>query len=97
MTPGGYLVGSQEVARILGVSQGLRSFSIAQLYDHLYRPDLVEELLKGDPEGKYQDAVSILNLEKILDSGPAPQIELREKSTELVGGTVRLSVRLKDI
>ena len=39
-----------------------------QFYDHLYRHDLVEQLLKGDPEGKYADAASKLNLEKILDS-----------------------------
>jgi hypothetical protein len=39
-------------------------------YDQLHRPDLIDELLKGDPQGKYKDAVRSLNLESILDSDP---------------------------
>ncbi len=58
-----------------------------QFYDHLHRPDLVEEVLKGDPEGKYKDAARRLNLETILDSGPAPRIELLPDRTEKSGET----------
>src|SRR5262249_27470565 len=39
---------------------------------------------------------SKLNLQKVLDSGPAPQIELLEKRTEQSSDTVRLSVRITD-
>ena len=67
-----------------------------QFYDHLHRPDLVEELLKGDPEGKYKDAARRLNLETILDSGPAPRIELLPNRTEKSGETVKLAARLVD-
>jgi hypothetical protein len=68
-----------------------------QFYDHLYRPDLIEQLLKGDPEGKYADAASKLNLEKILDSGSAPQIEqLPERKTELINDTAKVTVRLTE-
>jgi hypothetical protein len=35
----------------------------------------VEELLKGDPQGKYKDAAGRLDFEKILDSAPAPRIK----------------------
>jgi len=65
-----------------------------QFYDHLHRPDLVEELLKGDPLGKYKDASRRLNLETIIDSGPAPRIELLPKRGEKSGETVKLAVRL---
>ncbi len=92
----GFLAGTDQGLKNAHVSSGTAIFDINQFRDHLYRPDLVEELLKGDPEGKYQDAASKLNLGKILDSGPAPQIELLQRKTERAGGTVRLSVRLKD-
>ena len=69
---------------------------MSQFRDHLYRPDLVEALLKGDPEGRYSDAASKLNLQIILDSGAAPQIELIEKRTEQSADTVKLAVRITD-
>src|SRR5262249_55764474 len=62
--------------------------------DQLYRPDLVEEALKGDPEGKYKNAAHELNLQKILDSKPAPQLEHLEQETERAGGTIKLAVRI---
>jgi len=37
-----------------------------QFYDHLHRPDLVEELLKADRQGKYKSAARRINLERIL-------------------------------
>ncbi|HWE19119.1 MAG TPA: hypothetical protein VG758_18360 [Hyphomicrobiaceae bacterium] len=55
---------------MLGIVRGLESYPVAPLHDQLHRPDLVEELLKGDPQGKYMDAVRRLNLESPLDSVP---------------------------
>jgi hypothetical protein len=72
-------------------------YSIAHFYEHLYRPDLVEQLLMGDPEGKYADAASKLNLQTILDSGPAPQIEeIPGRKTERAGDTIKVTLRLVD-
>jgi WD40 repeat protein len=96
VTESGFFAGSSNTDDLVGVVRGLVPYSVSQFRDHLYRPDLVEELLKGDPEGKYADATSKLNLQTILDSGPAPQIELLEKRTEQSGDTVRLSVRITD-
>ncbi len=70
MTPAGFFAASGKGTEMLGVVRGLEAYSVMQFYDHLHRPDLVEELLKGDPEGKYKDASRRLNLETILDSGP---------------------------
>ncbi|MGB0084462.1 MAG: caspase family protein [Rhodomicrobiaceae bacterium] len=97
MTPKGFFTASQRGGELLSIVRGLDAYSVHQFYDHLYRPDLVEELLKGDAQGKYVDAASKLNLETILDSGSAPKLELLEKNhTERSEDGVNLSVRIKD-
>jgi WD40 repeat protein/uncharacterized caspase-like protein len=96
MTPKGFFSASDKGTEMLGVVRGLESYSVTQFYDQLYRPDLVEEALKGDPEGKHKDAAFHLNLEKILDSGPAPRIKHLEKKTERAGDTVKLAVNIID-
>ena len=67
-----------------------------QFYDHLYRPDLIEELLKGDIEGKYKNASNLLNLESILRSGAPPKFERLQNREIKNGNKVRLAVRLID-
>jgi WD40 repeat protein len=97
ITQAGFFAGSDKgTERTLSVVRGFEVFSVEQFYQHLYRPDLVEEALKGDPEGKLKDAASKLNLEKIVDSGPAPQIEHLQDRTERAANTVRITVRLTD-
>ena len=96
ITPKGFFAASREGTKMLGAARGLEVTAVAQFFDHLYRPDLVEEALKGDPEGKHKDAAFHLNLEKILDSGSAPRIEHLEKKTERAGDTVRLAVSIID-
>ena len=76
--------------------KGLETFSINQTFKELYRPDLVQAALKGDPKGAHKDAAFHLDLEKILDSGPAPQIEHLDKKTERAGDTIKLTVRIVD-
>src|SRR5262249_7190490 len=95
-TPTGFFAASPEGLNMLSIVRGLEVTSIAQLYDHLYRPELVEEMLRvpSDPEGKHKNEAFKLNLEKIMDSGPAPQLEFLEKKTEQAGDTVRLTVRI---
>jgi caspase domain-containing protein len=93
ITPAGFFSASS--ADFVNVVRGLEVYSVAQVYDSLYRPDLVQEALKGDPEGKYKDAASKLNLATILDSGPAPQIKEQAK-TELISDAAKVSVRLTD-
>ncbi len=97
ITESGFFAASSETPELVNVVRGLESFSVTQFRDHLYRPDLVEQLLKGDPEGKYTDAASKLNLEKILDSGSAPQVaQPPERKTELIGDAAKITVRLTD-
>src|SRR5262245_57152112 len=96
MTPAGFFAASRKGTEMLSVVRGLEAYSVMQFYDHLHRPDLVEELLKGDPEGKFKDAARRINLERALDSGPTPRIELLLDRTEKSGETVKLAARLID-
>jgi WD40 repeat protein len=96
ITPAGYFAAPPHGTEALSIVRGLEPYSVMQFYDHLHRPDLVEERLKGDPESKYKDAVRRINLERILDSGPAPQIELLPKRTEKTADTIKLAARLSD-
>ncbi|MGR9438399.1 caspase family protein (plasmid) [Rhizobium leguminosarum] len=97
ITPRGFFAASSPAAsaNLANVVRGLDVYSVSQVYDSLYRPDLVQEALKGDPEGKYKDEASKLNLATILDSGSAPQIAEQAK-TELIGDSAKVSLRLTD-
>jgi len=96
VTEAGFYGGAPGSDELMSVVRGLIPYTVSQFRDHLYRPDLVEALLKGDVVGQYADAASKLNLQTILDSGAAPQIELIEKRTEQSADTVKLAVRITD-
>ena len=96
ITPAGIFAGSPGATHMLSIVRGLTSHSVLQFFDALYSPHLLEVLLKGDPEGAYRNAAASLNVEKLLDSGPAPQIELLEKKTERAGDSVKVAIRIVD-
>ncbi len=75
VTDKGFFAASADAGDLLSVVRGFESYSVMQVYKHLYRPDLVQAALKGDLKGAYKDAAFHLNLETILDTGPAPRIE----------------------
>ena len=75
---------------------GWEFVSILQFYDHLYQPDLIEELLKGDIEGKFPNASNLLNLENVFGSGAPPKFERLQNREIKNGNKVRLAVRLID-
>lgn len=76
LTPEGFFAGTPEGAKMVSVAHGLGAFSVDQVYQALYRPDLVREKLAGDPDGMVAEAAGQLNLAVVLDSGPAPRIRL---------------------
>jgi WD40 repeat protein/tetratricopeptide (TPR) repeat protein len=96
LTPAGFFAASAKGTDVINVVRGLEPYSAVQFYEHLYRPDLVAELLKGDPEGKYQSAANQLNLEKILDSGPAPKLERLNSPAGRDHGNAIYAIRLID-
>jgi WD40 repeat protein len=96
VTDRGFFAGSPDSDDLINVVRGLDAYSVSQFYEHLYQPDLVRELLNGDREAKYSEAAHKLDLPKILESGPAPALELVEKQTEVLEQAVRIKVRIKD-
>ena len=67
ITPGGFFAAGRRGSELLAIVRGDQVTSVTQVYHVLYWPDLVQELLKGDPERKYKDAAFHLDLQKIMD------------------------------
>lgn len=76
LTPEGFFDASVKGARALSVVRGLEVYSVDQVYQALYRPDLVQEKLAGDPQGKVREAAAKLDLTKAITSGGAPRVEI---------------------
>jgi WD40 repeat protein/uncharacterized caspase-like protein len=78
ITPEGFFDASDggRGGAMLNLVSGLEVFSIDQLFDQLYRPDLVREKLAGDPLGLVRDAAAKLDLTKAVASGAAPRVAL---------------------
>jgi len=73
VTPEGFFVASEKGAELLHVVQGFETVGIDQVYQALYRPDLVREKLAGDPRGLVREAAGKLDLNKVMASGAAPE------------------------
>jgi WD40 repeat protein/uncharacterized caspase-like protein len=97
ITPEGFFAASGDGAQALSIVQGLEVYSIDQLYQALYRPDLVREKLAGDPRGLVRAAAAKLDLNKVLASGKAPSVTLAsprdgmQATGEQVTGEVEIS------
>lgn len=90
MTPAGFFAASGAGNAMLSIVRGLQSVSIDQLHQSLFSPDLVREALAGDARGEVAEAAAIVNLQSVLESGPAPQVDITshleksQSSTDLV-------------
>ena len=96
-TPAGFFAASRDGDAMISVVRGLENYAMLEVYEQLYRPDLVEERLKGDPMAHYKNAVFKLNLNEILDLGPAPQIDQVTAKSEITRTSIRATVRLVDV
>lgn len=76
ITPEGFFVASAHGAELLHVVQGFNTVGIEQVYQALYRPDLVREKLAGDPRGLVRLAAAQLDLTRVIGSGLAPEVRL---------------------
>lgn len=86
ITPEGFFNASPGGAKYLNVVKGLDVISIDQVYDALYRPDLVKEALAGDPDGKVKAAAEALDLEKVIASGLPPAVKMVSPVVVELGG-----------
>ncbi|MEZ5842775.1 MAG: hypothetical protein R3D27_03475 [Hyphomicrobiaceae bacterium] len=96
LTSDGFIASSSSRTDVLGVIKGLEHTSLEEVHHALYAPDLVREVLAGDPRGEAATAATAMNLEKVLASGPAPLVGIedidsaREAKSDLL--TVRATV-----
>jgi hypothetical protein len=72
----------------------MHAYDISQVYQALYRPDLVETNLGGDRFGKYFQASSMLNLRSLLDTGAPPLIRILD--TKVSGAEVHVEAEVAD-
>jgi WD40 repeat protein/uncharacterized caspase-like protein len=103
LTPEGFFSASPKGEEILNVVRGLELTTIGQVHQSLFSPDLVREALARDPDGEVKRAAEVVNLEKVLDSGPAPLVEITshrsggQSDTDLVTIAARIKDRGKGI
>lgn len=92
ITPEGFFISSERGAELLHVVQGMQLTGIEQVYQSLYRPDLVREKLAGDPRGLVREAAAKLDLAKVLASGAPPRVAITNPSSALAVTTEHASV-----
>jgi WD40 repeat protein len=76
ITPQGFFTRSREGSELLAVVRGVEVTRIDQVHQSLFNPDLVRMALAGDPGGESREAAKLVNLDKVLDSGPAPDVAI---------------------
>lgn len=96
LTPEGFFAASATGAQLVSVSNGLRAFSVDQVYQALYRPDLVAAKLAGDPEGLVAKAAAELDLARVLGSGPAPITRFKLPSAKSSEPDYDVEIELQD-
>jgi WD40 repeat protein len=99
VTAEGFFTSSHRDTDMLAISHGLTTATIGQIHQSLFNPDLVREALAGDPSGEVNRAAQVVNMEKVIDAGPPPEIKmmapaLRSRSKdELAKVTARVTDR----
>jgi hypothetical protein len=98
MTPAGFFAASRKGNGMSGVVRGLNVITIDQVHQSLFNPDLVRETLAGDPDGEVRDAAKVINLENVVDSGPAPVVAITShpQGSQSPSDLVTVQVRVTD-
>ncbi|UGX93643.1 caspase family protein [Bradyrhizobium barranii subsp. barranii] len=99
ITPAGFFVASRGRGDgLLSVVRGLEVTTVGQVHQSLFNPDLVRETLAGDPTGEVRVAAEVINLDKVLDSGPAPLVEITSHPPVSSSNSdlVTVSARIRD-
>ncbi len=76
ITPEGFFNGSPGATELLAIVRGMETWGIDQVWQSLYNPDLVRAAVEGDLTGEVAAAAKVTNLAKIIDSGPAPSVDI---------------------
>ncbi|WP_163467977.1 hypothetical protein, partial [Klebsiella michiganensis] len=71
LSPSGLFSGNGGETTLLNLSRGMTARPASDFREALYKPDLIAELLKGDPAHRYAAAARQIDLKTIWDN-PAP-------------------------
>ena len=98
ITPAGFFAASRTGTEMLSVVHGLSVTTIDQVHQSLFNPDLVRETLAGDPNGEVAEATKVINLEKVLDSGPAPSVMITSPAngSQSASDLMEVKARIED-
>jgi uncharacterized caspase-like protein len=98
ITDQGFFAASANAGDLLSVVRGYQAIAVSQLWQSLYNPDLVQETLAGDPDGEVKRATEVASLGEVLDSGPAPHVEITapEPGVAFHADLVTVSARIRD-
>ena len=98
ITPQGFFAASHKGSEMVSVTRGFNVTTIGQVHQSLYGPDLVREALGGDPDGEVAEAAKAINLEKVIDSGPAPGVAITSpaEGSKSDSDLVTVSARIED-
>ena len=103
LTPTGFFDFSGDLDNFVHLVRDMEVMFIGQVHQSLFNPDLVREALAGDPGSEVAEASKVINLEKVLDSGPAPSVAITspaqtsQSATDLLTVTARMEARGKGI
>jgi WD40 repeat protein len=98
VTPQGFFAALQRDTDTIAIVRGIEVTTIGQVHQSLYNPDLVREALAGDPDSEVKRAAEVINLDKVLDSGPAPEAEIVSQPLDRKSDAdiVTVGARIKD-
>ena len=98
ITPEGFFSGAQRDANALSVVRGVEVTTIGQVHQSLFNPELVHASLVGDHDGEVAAAAEVMNLDKVLDAGPAPLVTITspQPSSQFDTDLVTVSARVED-
>ncbi|MGP1521589.1 MAG: caspase family protein, partial [Treponema sp.] len=93
-TPEGFFVGSEWATKnLVHIVDGMRTVGIDQMYDHLYRPDLVSSKLNGEDISKYAQKV---NFASLMQTGSAPIARFLESGDEINNRDVTIEFSIEN-
>jgi WD40 repeat protein len=103
LTSSGFFDDEGDVNSFVHLVRGFEVLTLGQVHQALFSPDLVREALTGDANGEVRRAAQVVSLEKVLDSGPAPDVDITSpapgtsSNADLVAVSARITDRGKGI
>ncbi|MEC9367584.1 MAG: caspase family protein [Pseudomonadota bacterium] len=94
-----FFAGTEKAARSLFVRVDYDDVhTIDNLYDTLYRPDLVAEALRGDPAGKLREASEQINLTRLFAEGPPPRVRIvsPQSGSQAEGDSIEVTAEVEE-